>query len=46
MRLVGRQDELIARLAEANPRTVVVLNTGSPIEMPWINAVPAVLQSW
>jgi len=46
MRLVGRQDELIARLAEANPRTVVVLNTGSPIEMPWIDAVPAVLQSW
>ena len=46
MRLVGRQDELIARVAEANPRTVVVLNTGSPIEMPWINAVPAVLQSW
>lgn len=46
MRLVGRQDELIARVAEANPRTVLVLNTGAPVDMPWIEAVPAVLQAW
>jgi beta-glucosidase len=44
--LPGRQDELIAAVAAANPRTVVVLQTGGPIEMPWINAVAAVLQAW
>ncbi len=46
MKLVGEQDELIARVAAANPHTVVVLNVGSPVEMPWLESVPAVLQSW
>lgn len=46
MRLVGRQDELISAVAAANARTAVVLNTGSPVEMPWVDAVPAILQSW
>jgi beta-glucosidase len=46
MRLPGRQDELIAAVARANPRTVVVLNVGSPVEMPWIDAVPAALLSY
>lgn len=46
MRLVGRQDELIARVAAANPNTIVVLNVGSPVEMPWANDVAAILQSW
>jgi beta-glucosidase len=46
MELPGGQDELIARVAEANPRTVVVLNTGSPIDMPWLDKVAAVLQAW
>jgi beta-glucosidase len=46
MKLPGLQDELIARVAAANPNTIVVLQTGTPVEMPWINAVPAVLQSW
>lgn len=46
LRLVGQQDELIARVAAVNPRTVVVLNVGSPIEMPWLDAVPAVVQQW
>ncbi len=46
MRLPGRQDELIARVAAANPRTVVVVNAGSPVEMPWVEAVPAVVQQW
>ncbi|MBL8351990.1 MAG: glycoside hydrolase family 3 C-terminal domain-containing protein, partial [Burkholderiaceae bacterium] len=41
-----RQDELIARVAAANPRTVVVLQTGSPVALPWLAAVPAVLQAW
>jgi beta-glucosidase len=46
MQLVGQQDELIARVAAANPNTVVVLNVGSPVEMPWLDVVPAVLQQW
>ena len=46
MDLPGRQNELIARVAAANPRTVVVLQTGSPVTMPWLDAVPAVLQTW
>jgi beta-glucosidase len=46
MRLVGQQDELIARIAAANPNTVVVLNVGSPVEMPWVQDVAAILQSW
>ncbi|MFE6688204.1 beta-glucosidase [Streptomyces sp. NPDC057743] len=46
LRLPGRQDELVARVAAANPRTVVVVNSGSPVEMPWRDEVPAVLLSW
>ena len=46
MRLPGEQDELIRRVAEVNPRTVVVLNCGSPVEMPWLNQVNAVVQLW
>jgi beta-glucosidase len=44
--LPGRQDELVAAVASANPRTVVVLQTGGPVSMPWLDAVPAVLQAW
>ena len=40
------QDDLVRRVAQANPRTVVVLNCGSPVEMPWIDEVPAVLLAW
>jgi beta-glucosidase len=46
IKLPGRQDELIAKVAAANPNTIVVLQTGGPVEMPWIDAVPAVLQAW
>lgn len=46
MRLPRRQDELISRVAAVNPRTVVVLNAGSPVEMPWVDEVTAVLQQW
>ena len=41
--LPGRQDELVWRVAAANPRTVVVVNSGSPVLLPWADAVPAVL---
>lgn len=44
--LPGRQAELILRVAAANPRTVVVVNAGSPVAMEWADAVPAVLQLW
>ena len=46
MDLPGAQDELIRRVTAANPRTVVVINAGSPVTMPWIDSVPAVLQVW
>jgi beta-glucosidase len=46
MRLPGAQNELIERVAKANKNTIVVLNVGSPVEMPWIDKVPAVLQLW
>jgi beta-glucosidase len=44
--LPGDQDELIRAVAAANPRTVVLLNRGGPSLMPWLNAVPAVMQTW
>jgi beta-glucosidase len=44
LELPGRQDELVRRVAAANPRTVVVVNAGSPVEMPW--EVDAVLLTW
>jgi len=46
LRLPGRQDELVEAVIQANPNTIVVLQTGGPIEMPWIEQVPAVLQAW
>jgi beta-glucosidase len=44
--LPGDQDRLIAAVAAANPHTVVVLNTGGPVLMPWRDQVGAVLQAW
>lgn len=46
IRLPGRQDELAAAVLAANPRTVVVLQTGGPVEMPWLTQASAVLQAW
>jgi len=40
------QDALIAAVAAANPRTAVVLETGGPVLMPWLDKVPAVLAAW
>ncbi|PBA29183.1 glycosyl hydrolase [Mycobacterium intracellulare] len=40
------QDEMIAAVAAANPNTVVVLETGNPVSMPWRDAVNAVVQAW
>ncbi len=44
--LPGAQDELIRRVAEASPRTVVVHNSGSPMAMPWADDVAAIVQAW
>jgi beta-glucosidase len=40
------QDQLIARVAAANPHTVVVIESGSPVTMPWVDQVSAVLEAW
>jgi beta-glucosidase len=44
--LPGRQDELVAAVRRANEQTVVVVNAGSPVAMPWADDVPAILQLW
>jgi beta-glucosidase len=44
--LPGNGDALIQAVAAANPNTIVVLKTGSAVLMPWLNAVPAVLEAW
>ncbi|WP_371600960.1 beta-glucosidase [Streptomyces sp. NBC_00564] len=46
LRLPGRQDDLVHAVAAANPNTVVVVNSGSPVELPWREEVAAVLLSW
>ncbi len=44
--LPGDEDALIEAVAAANPRTVVVLNTGGPVLMPWLPQVAGVLEDW
>src|SRR5712671_5344771 len=44
--LPENQDDLIAKVAAANPHTVVVLETGGPVTMPWVNQVSAILEAW
>jgi beta-glucosidase len=44
--LPGDQDQLIDAVAAVNRRTIVVLNTGSPVLMPWLHRVEGVLQAW
>jgi len=40
------QDRLVERVARANPRTIVVLETGGPVLMPWLDRTAAVLEAW
>ncbi|RYP44424.1 hypothetical protein DL768_009096 [Monosporascus sp. mg162] len=42
----GSQDRLIEAVVKANPRTVVVNQSGSPVTMPWADRVPAIVQAW
>ncbi|RYZ06195.1 MAG: beta-glucosidase [Myxococcales bacterium] len=44
--LPDAQDALVAAVARANPRTVVVLETGGPVLMPWIDSVAGVVEAW
>jgi beta-glucosidase len=44
--LPGRQDELVSRIAAVNDRTIVVVNSGMPVLMPWADQVAAVVQAW
>jgi beta-glucosidase len=46
MDLPGRQDELVARAIAANPNSVVVVNTGSPVTMDWADDARAIVQAW
>jgi beta-glucosidase len=40
------QDELIAAVAATNPNTIVVLETGGPVKMPWLDKTAAVIEAW
>ncbi len=44
--LPGRQDDLVRAVAAANPHTVVVVNAGAPVLLPWADEVPAILLTW
>jgi beta-glucosidase len=44
--LPGRQDDLVRAVVAANPRTVVVVNSGAPVLLPWAGDAAAVLLSW
>jgi beta-glucosidase len=46
MALSGRQDELVRRVAAANASTVVVINSGMPVLIPWADEVAAIMQVW
>ncbi|WP_437575407.1 beta-glucosidase [Sorangium sp. So ce887] len=44
--LPGRQDELVSAVAAVNPRTIVLVNSGGPVTLPWRDEVAAVLLTW
>ncbi|HTO99821.1 MAG TPA: glycoside hydrolase family 3 C-terminal domain-containing protein, partial [Anaerolineales bacterium] len=46
MNLPRKQDELIESIRGANPHTIVVLNAGSPVTMPWAEKVPVIVEQW
>ena len=41
--LPGRQDDLVRAVAAANPRTIVIVNAGSPVALPWADDVAAIV---
>ncbi|MGH9616431.1 MAG: beta-glucosidase family protein [Acidobacteriaceae bacterium] len=46
LELPNDQDHLIVEVADANPNTIVVLDTGGPVLMPWIDKVRGVVEAW
>ena len=46
LELTGNQDALVAAVARANPKTIVVAETGGAIYMPWVGQVPAILEAF
>jgi beta-glucosidase len=44
--LPDNQDALVDQVASANPRTIVVLETGTAVTMPWLNKVSGILEAW
>lgn len=46
LNLSANQNKLIETVAAANPKTIVVLETGSPATMPWIDNVAGVIEAW
>jgi beta-glucosidase len=44
--LPNNQDALIAAVAAVNPHTIVVLETGGPVTMPWLEKVDGVVEAW
>ena len=46
LELPGQQDELVRRVAMVNPRTVVVVNAGAPVLLPWRHDVSAIILTW
>ncbi|OKL60684.1 putative beta-glucosidase I [Talaromyces atroroseus] len=46
MKLPPHSDELISRVLDANPNTVIVIQSGTPVEMPWVAKAKSVLQAW
>jgi beta-glucosidase len=46
VKLPGEQDQLVEAVTRANPRTAVVLETGGPVLMPWLDKTGAVLEAW
>ena len=46
LELIGNQDALVSAVANANPKTVVVVESGGAIYMPWVGQVPAILEAF
>jgi beta-glucosidase len=44
--LPDSQDALVSAVAAANPKTIVVLETGGPVSMPWVGSVKGILEAW
>ncbi|KIM30941.1 glycoside hydrolase family 3 protein [Serendipita vermifera MAFF 305830] len=46
LKLPGKTDELIKKVGQVNQRTIVVVQAGSAVEMPWVDDVPTIAHSW